>query len=142
MDLAEAAVLGFPLLGIPLLFLNCEKITVGAVNEGPNVVISRRTPKVKDDGTVPVPLSCPAELTAPCAGTLTLVRSLNNPGAPKAYSIDPGRKDKVSARLSQRDRRKLSRMGELTVSAASVEQGEFGDKTTAQTLGLRGKRHT
>lgn len=125
-------------LGIPFFMLvsSCESVTVGAVNEGPNVVISRRTPKIKDKGKVPVGLTCPASLTAPCAGTLTLGRPENKQGEPKAYSIDPGNKDKVSARLSRRDRRKLSRSGQLTVSATSVEQGEFGDKTTGQTLKL------
>jgi putative Ca2+/H+ antiporter (TMEM165/GDT1 family) len=80
--------------------------------------------------------SCPASLTAPCAGTLTIGRPGKSQGEPKAYSIDPGNKDKVSARLSQRDRRKLSRRGKITASATSVEQGEFGDKTTVQTLKL------
>lgn len=134
MDLVDASVGGI------FVLLGCEKVTVGAVNEGPNVAISRGTPKIKDNGKVPVRLACPAELTAPCAGTLTLGRSLNNPGAPKAYSIDPGAKDKVSARLSRRDRRKLSRRGKITARSTSVELGEFGDKTTVQTLELTARR--
>lgn len=78
------------------------------------------------------------------AGTLTLGRSVNSQGSPKAYSIDPGASDKVKARLSRRDRRKLSRSGKLNASSTSIEQGEFGDKTTVQTLELTAqrKRHT
>jgi hypothetical protein len=138
MDLVDFAGFGFT------AFVSCESVTIGAVNEGPNVVISRRTPKIKDNGKVAVRLSCPDTLTAPCAGELTVGRSANKQGAPKAYSIDPGASEKVTARLSRRDRRKLSRSGELTAGTISVELGEFGDKTTAQTLELeaRGKRHT
>ena len=136
MDLVDFAAVGFTAFG------SCETVTIGAVNEGPNVVISRDTPKIKDNGEVPVRLSCPAELTVPCTGTLRVGRSANSQGPPKAYSIQPGATDKVSARLSRRDRRKLSRNDELTALAISVEGGEFGDKTTVQTLGLKGKRHT
>ena len=136
MDLVDFAGFGF------FAFADCESVTIGAVNEGPNVVISRRTPKVKDNGEVAVRLSCPDTLTAPCAGELTVGRSANKQGAPKAYSIDPGAAEKVTARLSRRDRRKLSRRGELTAGTISVELGEFGDKTTLQTLELNAKRHT
>jgi hypothetical protein len=138
MDLVDFAAAGFT------AFASCEQLTIGAIAEGPNVVISRGTPKVKDNGKVEVRLSCPDSLTIPCAGNLTVGRSANQQGAPKAYSIDPGASEKVIARLSRRDRRKLSRRGELTVGTISVELGEFGDKTTVQTLELdaRGKRHT
>jgi len=137
MDLVDFAFLGFSAFG------HCESVTVGAVNEGPNVVISRRTPKIKGNGKVPVRLDCPVELTAPCAGTLQLGRSANSQGSPKAYSIAQGTSLKVSARLTRGDRRKLSRTGEITALATSVERGEFGDKTTVQTLELTGdKRHT
>lgn len=136
MDLVDFAAFGF------FAFGNCETVTIGAVNEGPNVVISRRTPKIKDSGKVPVGLSCPAELTAPCAGGLTLGRSAKTQGASKDYTIEPGASEKVTAGLSRADRQKLLRRGELIVSTISVEQGEFGDKTTAQTLALAGKRHS
>ncbi len=137
MDLVDFAT------GGGIVFGHCETVTIGAVNEGPNVVISRRTPKIKDNGKVPVRLDCPAELTAPCAGTLQLGRSANSQGSPKTYSIAQGTSLKVSARLSRGDRRKLSRSGEITARATSIEQGQFGDKTTVQTLELTaGKRHT
>ncbi len=136
MDLVDFAVLGI------FAFGSCESVTVGAVNEGPNVVISRQTPKIQDNGKVPVRLSCPDSLAAPCAGTLQLGSSEQRQGKQKAYSLAPGASHKVTARLSQKDRRKLSQGGKLTAAAASIEQGEFGDKTTVQTLELRGKRHT
>jgi hypothetical protein len=138
MDLVDFAGGGLAAFG------TCEEVTIGAINEGPNVVISRRTPKVRDNGKVAVRLSCPGSLAAPCAGELTVGRSAKRQGPPKAYSIDPGASEKVTARLSRADRRKLSRGGELTAGTISVEVGEFGDKTTAQTLDLeaRGKRHT
>ena len=86
----------------------------------------------------------PRRTSGPCAGELTVARSADKQGEPKGYSIEAGDSEKVKARLSRNDRRKLSRRGELTASATSVEQGEFGDKTTVQTLELeaRGKRHT
>lgn len=137
MDLVDFAA------GGGIAFGHCETVTIGAVNEGPNVVISPRTPKIQDSGKVPLRLSCPAELTAPCAGTLTLARSENSQGSPKTYTIAQGTSLKVSARLSRGDRRKLLRSGEITARATSIEQGEFGDKTTVQTLELTaGKRHS
>jgi len=66
-------------------------------------------------------------------------RRASSKRAPKAYSIDPGEKDKVSARLSKRDRKKLRQRGRITALVTSVEQGEFGDKTTVQTLKLRAR---
>ncbi len=137
LDLLDASVLA---IAVGDLLLSCESITVGAVNEGPNVVISRRTPPIMDNGKVPVRLSCPDSLLVPCAGTLRLGRSENSRGSPKAYSVDPGTSAKVAARLSRRDRRKLARRGEITARSTSVELGEFGDKTTLQTLELRRKR--
>jgi Ca2+-binding RTX toxin-like protein len=136
LDLADVGAAGFSLFAT---LLGCEAISIGAVNEGPNVVISRRTPKIKDNGKVPISLTCAASLAAPCAGTLTIGSSETKVGAPKDYSINPGNKDKVSAPLSKGDRKKLAKRGKITASATSVEQGEFGDKTTVQTLELTAK---
>jgi hypothetical protein len=145
-DLADATFLAVEVGGVfgllAIADLNCESVTVGAINEPPNVIISRRSLRVGSDGRAKVSLTCPATLLAPCAGTLRIGRSEKSEGAPKAYSIDQGTKGKVSARLSRRDRRKLSRRGEITAHVTSVEQGEFGDKTTLQTLTAHGKRHT
>jgi hypothetical protein len=135
MDLLDAAQLT-GLLGISLLFSSCEHISVGAVNEGPNVVISRHSANVRTDGRAAVRLRCPGSLTAPCAGTLRLGHSAKSQGKKAHYSIDQGKKDDVSARLSHRDRRRLRRHGETTARVTSVEQGQFGDKTTVQTIKL------
>ncbi len=135
MDLLDAAhVAG--LLGLSLFGAGCETITVGAINEGQNVVISRHSVHVGTDGRAAVRLRCPASLTAPCAGTLRIGHSPKSQGKKKHYSIDQGEKEDVSARLSRRDRRRLSRHGETTALVTSVEQGEFGDKTTVETLKL------
>jgi hypothetical protein len=139
-DLVDARVLAATnhIVGGPLLFLggDCENVTVGAINEGPNVVISRRSLSVGTDGRAAVRLRCPASLTAPCAGELRIGRTKNSVGTPKAYSIDQGKKEDVSARLSQRVRNKLSQRGRITALVTSVEQGQFGEKTTVQTIKL------
>ncbi len=134
MDLLDAGRLT-GLLGFAA-FLGCESFNIEAVNEGPNVVISRHSVNVGTDGQAAVRLRCPGSLTAPCAGTLRLGRSPKTEGTRTHYSIDQGKKDNVSARLSRRDRRRLRRHGEATAAVTSVEQGQFGDKTTIQTLKL------
>jgi hemolysin type calcium-binding protein len=133
MDLIDFAFVGF---GALLIQTHCEVTIIGAVNEGPNVKISRRSLRVGADGRAPVRLTCPATLTAPCAGTLRIGHSPKSEGKKKQYSIDPGKKEDVSARLSRRDRHRLRRQGETTARATSVEQGQFGDKTTIQTIKL------
>ncbi len=134
MDLLDAGRLT-GLLGFAA-FLGCESFDIANVNEGPNVVISRHSVNVGTDGHAAVRLRCPASLTAPCAGTLRLGHSPKSEGKKRHYSIDQGKKDDVSARLSRRDRRRLRRNGETTALVTSVEQGQFGDKTTIQTIKL------
>jgi len=134
MDLADVGDLVFSLGR--LFNSGCENITSGAINEGPNVKISRHSVSVGEDGRAAVRLRCPASLPAPCAGTLRLGRSQKSQGKKTQYSIDDGKKETVSARLSQRDRNKLSQRGRITVGATSVEQGQHGDKTTVQTIKL------
>jgi hypothetical protein len=136
LDLADAAEVGFD-LGFPVTFWAlCERITVGAVNEGPNVVISPHSVNVGTDGRATVRLRCPASLTAPCAGTLRLGHSAKSQGKKTHYSIDQSKRGDVSIRLSRRDRKELRKRGRIAVTASSVEQGQFGDKTTVQTLKL------
>ncbi len=130
LDLLDASVAGF------LFLFGCENITVGAVNEGPNVVISAHSVSVGTDGRAALRLRCPASLTAPCAGTLRIGHSPKSEGKKSHYSIYQGKKDDVSTRLSHRDRRRLRRHGETTARVTSVEHGEFGDKTTVQTIKL------
>jgi hypothetical protein len=140
LDLLDAAQLtGVTLVtagAVSLVGFSCEHITVGAVNEGPNVVISAHSVNVGTDGRAAVRLRCPASLPAPCAGTLRLGHSAKSQGKKVHYSIDQGKKNDVSARLSHRDRRRLSRHGQTSALVTSVEQGEFGDKTTIQTIKL------
>ena len=113
------------------------------MNEGPNVVISRRTPKIKDNGKVPVRLELPGRADGPLRGHASARALREQPGVAEDLQHRPGTSLKVSARLSRGDRRKLSRSGEITARATSIEQGQFGDKTTVQTLELTaGKRHT
>src|SRR6267378_1690747 len=59
---------------ITIVFVNtdCENLTVDAVHEGPNVVISTGTLKPSKDGRLAVHLRCPPSLDIPCAGTLTV----------------------------------------------------------------------
>ncbi|MCB0875913.1 MAG: hypothetical protein KDB46_06935 [Solirubrobacterales bacterium] len=114
----------------------CETVTVGAVNEGPNVSISTRTPGIAESGKVPTRLHCPRSLTDSCRGELTVGHALKRQGTSNHYAITPGTSKRIKARLSSRDRRRLSHRGKLVAIAVSVETGEFGDKTTAQTLRL------
>lgn len=122
------------------IFGSCERVLTGAVDEGPNVAISDRTRRVEDGRRVKVRLRCPAALADPCAGKLTIGRTASSQGPAKRYGIDPGDSEKVPAKLSRRDRRKLHRRGRISVRAISVEAGEFGDKTTVQKLTLIERR--
>ncbi len=67
MDLADVASLA--ITGISLLFLACENITVGAIHEGPNVVISGRSLRVGKNGRAAARLRCPSWLDIPCGGS-------------------------------------------------------------------------
>jgi hypothetical protein len=70
------------------------------------------------------------------AGKLAISGSKKKVGPPKAYTIDQGERERVSVLLSRRDRRRLRRHGETTAFVTSVEKGQFGDKTTVQTIKL------
>jgi RTX calcium-binding nonapeptide repeat (4 copies) len=121
------------------LIQGCENITVGAVNEGPNVVISARSDmRVDSHGRAGVSLRCPAALPADCKGTLTLALvSRRAKKAPKvSYVVPAGAKRTVRGRLSRADRRTLARNGTGTAVVTSVEQGDFGPKTTQQVTHL------
>ena len=147
LDLLDATV-AFP-TPIPgllqlLLIADCEHITVGAIDEGPNVVISGRSRRVGRDGRTTVRLRCPRSLPARCKGRLKLQlgtrRSLRRT-APKAhYSIRPGKTRGVEVRLSRRDRHSLRRHGSADGVVTSVEAGQHGDKTTVQTVKLKPRR--
>jgi hypothetical protein len=135
-DLIDAALSAF---GLSYLVAGCEAVTVGAVNEGPNVVISVRSPSPVDHGgRTPVSLSCPAVLPADCRGTLTLALvSRKTKKSPKlSYVVPAGEKRTLRARLSRADRHTLTRHGTGTAVVTSVEQGDLGPKTTQQVTRL------
>jgi RTX calcium-binding nonapeptide repeat (4 copies) len=146
LDLVDAAVFlidfGFTLS----ILAGCDAIRVGAVNEGPNVVISGRPRRVSEDGRTSVRLRCPASLQQPsrCRGRLRLqlrTRGSLRRRAPRTrYSIRPGRSRRVSVRLSRRDRRTLRRRRRARGVVTSVEAGQHGRKTTVQTINLRARR--
>jgi hypothetical protein len=140
---AAAAVAHF---GVSLLVLGCEDVTVGAVREGPNVAISRRSLAVRGDGRTAVRLKCPSRLRQPsrCAGTLRLqlaTRSSLRRRAPRTrYSLRRGLARSIPLRLSRRDRRTFQQRRRATGSITSVEQGQHGKKTTIRSVALRARR--
>ncbi len=113
MDLADAVVTGAFVVAPLAVSLTCEKITIGAVNEGPNVGISRRSRRVSRTGLTTVRIRCPRSLSSRCRGRLKLQlasrRSLRRRAARTRYSIRPGTSRSVSVRLSRSDRRTLRR---------------------------------
>ena len=122
---------------------DCETITVGAVNEGPNVVELEPHQDQGQRRGARAPQSAPRSSPRPCAGAPTAGRSAKQQGAPTDYSDRPGRLGRRSPpRLSRRDR-ESSRVGASSPSAASrSSRVEFGGMTTAQSSSSPGKRHT
>ena len=111
---------------------DCELIAQGAIFEGANVRI--RSSKLRADrrGRIAVRLSCPASLgEMGCSGTLQLSGAEDGPLA--RYTIASGESRRVRARLSRRDRKRVSKR-RRTVRAVSIETGEFGDKTTIRPI--------
>lgn len=118
---------------------SCERITQGAINEGPNVRISRRAVRLSRSGVVGVRLSCPGSLSVPCAARLRL-RTAGKVRAggrrrrialgSRRYKITPGKTRTVRVRLSASNRRLVRKLKRVRVSARSVEAGQFGPKTT------------
>jgi Ca2+-binding RTX toxin-like protein len=107
---------------------DCEKVTQGALLEGPNVAI--RTTRARPDsrGRVRMTLRCPSTLASMgCAGRLRLDGAASGPA--KRYSIRSGRSRSVRVRLSRRDARRVARRSRR-MRARSVEAGRLGDKTT------------
>lgn len=143
MDLVDAVTYDPPLL---LVLGGCEGFVVGAVDEGPNVVIAARSRPVGQDGRTSVRLRCPASLLEPprCEGTLKLQlstrSSLRRTTTLTHYSIHPGQSRSVRVRLSHADRRTLRARGRASGVVTSVEMGQHGKKTTVQTIGLAARR--
>jgi RTX calcium-binding nonapeptide repeat (4 copies) len=149
-DLVDALFLGGPPIPgaflVHLLLNGCEDVTIGAVNEGPNIVISGRPRRVDRDGRTRIRLRCPASLQQPsrCKGRLKLQlasrRSLGRRAPRTRYSLRPGVARRIPVRLSRRDRRSLRRRGRANGMVTSVETGQHGKKTTVETVRLRARR--
>jgi RTX calcium-binding nonapeptide repeat (4 copies) len=122
----------------------CENVTVGAVLEGPNVVLPGGRLKVSVGGRAQIRLRCPASLDIPCAGTLTLgvvektKKKRSRPAV--GYSLAPGASRSVTAHLSRHDNGSLRRRRNAPGAILSVEKGHFGNKTTFKTVGLIERR--
>jgi hypothetical protein len=105
-------------------------VTIGALNEGPNLRMTVPPPAVREAG-VRVRLACPAALTTPCAGRLSVFtyrgrRALGRLG----YSVRPGRAKAVSVPLG--DEARQAALATPALRIASVEKGRsrLGPKTT------------
>jgi RTX calcium-binding nonapeptide repeat (4 copies) len=124
---------------------DCETVTQGALNEGPNVRMSANRLRVRRNGRVAVRLSCPADLAIGCNGSLALrilPRSAPNGRAAARsddYELAAGASAVVRLRLSRRERAALARR-RRAARLTSVETGEFGPKTTIRTVRLRRAR--
>jgi hypothetical protein len=123
--------------------LNCENITGGAINEGPNVRVSRRAVRLTRRGVARIRLACPSALDSSCSGQLSLnpARGRKLALGARRYRIRPGQKRTVRLRLSRRKRTLVRRLGRrVSVQATALEDGEFGPKTTIVTFTLRAAR--
>ncbi len=120
---------------------DCENVDRGAVKEGPNVRVATATLALGRDGRAHVRLTCPAKLTRPCSGRLSLSlfsgkrRSLPSGGT--RYSIGHGATKRVTVALSARDRRALGSRRRARGQLTSIERGVHGSKTTVRVIALR-----
>jgi hypothetical protein len=122
---------------LALFLSDCESFVVGAVHEGPNLVISGGSLKVRS-GRTSVQLRCPRSLDIRCKGTLRLgIPSKTKRSQPIThYSIRPGHSLNVSVALNQHDRTALARSHRAAGGVLSVEKGHFGNKTTFKQVTL------
>jgi Ca2+-binding RTX toxin-like protein len=120
---------------------NCENVDRGAVKEGPNVRIATATLTLARGVRARVRLTCPAKLTRPCRGRLSLgLFSGKRRGAPAGgtqYSIARGASRRVTVALSARDRRALGTRHRARGQLTSIERGVHGRKTTVRVVALR-----
>lgn len=145
LDLRDAGLI-FP--NTPIATLSCETVTIGAVREGPNVRISRRSVRLTRSGAR-IRLTCPRGLGSRCSGRLRLRsarkvrvggrRRIVRLGSPR-YRIAPGGTEYVRVGLSRRNRRLVRRLKRLRVEARAVENGRLGQKITIQSLVLKTPR--
>jgi hypothetical protein len=120
---------------------DCETVTQGAINEGPNVLFVGKPAWPRRDGRVGLRLRCPRKVARGCKGKLELkllpkTASARAAGSSGAYRIAAGRTKLVLVRLSRRERAALRRRARAA-RLKSVEKGEFGAKTTVRTVRLK-----
>jgi Ca2+-binding RTX toxin-like protein len=120
---------------------DCENVDRGAVKEGPNVRIATGTLTLGRGGRARVRVTCPAKLSLPCRGRLSLGlfsgkrRSASSGGT--RYSIAHGGSKRVAVALSARDRRALGARHKARGQLTSIERGVHGRKTTVRVVALR-----
>jgi RTX calcium-binding nonapeptide repeat (4 copies) len=117
---------------------SCGPVNIGAVREGPNVVVRSKRVTVDEDGSLSARLRCPRVLKRDCAGRLVarLDRSGRDFGRGARYSIDPGDSETVELTLPAGQRDAARRRG-ARVRLQSVEKGDHGPKTTIVSLPAR-----
>ena len=117
---------------------DCVPVSVGAVNEGPNVVFRSKRVRVNRSGVLLVRMRCPRRLSRPCRGRLAA--RLDRKGTPFGkrvrYSIRPGRSKTIKTRL-RASQRGAARRRRARVRLESVEKGRHGPKTTTASLRTR-----
>jgi Ca2+-binding RTX toxin-like protein len=120
---------------------DCENVDRGAVKEGPNVRIATGTLRLARGGGASVRLTCPAKLTRPCSGRLSLSlfsgKRRSSPAGGTRYSIGHGASKRVTVAPSPRDRRKLGSRHRARGQITSLEAGVHGRKTTIRVVALR-----
>jgi RTX calcium-binding nonapeptide repeat (4 copies) len=120
---------------------DCENVDRGAVKEGPNVRIATGTLTLGRGGRVRVRLTCPAKLSLPCRGRLSLGlfsgKRRASPSEGTRYSIAHGASKRVTVVLSARDRRALRSRHKAQGQLTAIERGVHGRKTTVRVVALR-----
>jgi hypothetical protein len=120
---------------------DCETITDGAIDEGPNVLFVGAPKWPRADGRVGIRLRCPVKVKIGCNGKITLkllaaTDGARAAGSSGAYRIKAGDSKLVLVRLSRGERASLRR-GARLARITSVEKGRFGPKTTVATVLLK-----
>ena len=130
-DLLDPFIFNCVLLQLrPGIVIPTQLVTIGAIDEGPNVRIARGRLRIDRSGHVRVKLSCPAALPRRCAGRLTLraaTRRARLLGS-RRYRVRPGKRRTLVVDLGKRAQRRAQRRGYVFVEA--VERGVHGLKTT------------